>query len=372
MSFTHTTSSSAVAWRPDQFTFAPETVLGEALIFRATTVAGHIEGDAPSLRVAYALDADADFVDEGAEIDESEPELAEALVYTKKFAQLLRITREQYKQAGTPDHLSQSVARAMITKADNALLAQAAPVSPAVAPSTGLANTAGVITGGGVADDLDKLVDLEATVRANRGNPQRWVLAPDTWAALRKLKTGSAFNSTLLGAGTDDADPRLLSLPVLLNPEMPRLTGMLIDPTAIVSAVSDLSVATSAETYFRSDSIAVRATMRTGHTVVRPDRIGLFYIDGNVGWTVSLGSPSAGTFTLTWRGKTTSALAYNAAAATTVKTALAALDDGYTAADWDVAGPNGGPYAITAPGGGALTGSGASLTDGTFNIAPAA
>ncbi|WP_179476209.1 phage major capsid protein [Mycolicibacterium vinylchloridicum] len=372
MSFTHSTSSSAVAWRPDQFTFAPETVLAEALIFQATTVAGHIEGDAPSLRVAYALDADANFVDEGADIDESEPELAEALVYTKKFAQLLRITREQYKQAGTPEHLSQSVARAMITKADNALLAQGAPVSPAVAPSTGLANAAGIISQGSVTDDLDKLVDLEATVRANRGNPQRWILAPDTWAGLRKLKTGTAFNSTLLGAGTDDADPRLLSLPVLLNPEMPRRTGMLIDPTAIVSAVSDLTIATSAESYFKSDSIGVRATMRTGHTMVRPDRIGVFYIDGDVGWVVTLGAPSAGTFTLTWRGKTTTAIAYNAASGTTVKNALGALDDGYTAADWTVAGPNGGPYAITAPGGGALTGSGAALTDGTFSIAAAA
>lgn len=371
MAFTHSTSSSAAAWRPDLFTYEPETVLAQALIFEATTVSGKIEGDAPSLRVAYAIDADADFVDEGAEIDESEPDLAEALVYTKKFAQLIRMTREQYSQAGTPDHLGRSVARAMITKADNALLAQPAPVGPAVAPSTGLVNTAGVVAGGGISADLDKLVDLEATVRANRGNPTRWVMAPDTWAALRKLKTGSAYNSTLLGAGTDDAEPRLLSIPVTVNPEMPRKTGMLIDPTAIVSAVSSLTVATSSDRYFSSDSIAVRAIMRTGHTVVRPDRIGLFYVDAATGWLVTLGSPASGTFTLTWLGATTAGIAYNATAAA-VKSALVALDDGYTADDWTVAGSAGGPYTVTAPGGGALTGSGAGLTGGTFSIAAAA
>lgn len=366
MAFTHTTGSSAKAWAPDLYTFAPETVLENALIFAITNVAGRIEGDAPSMRVAYADDADAGFVDEGAEIPESEPDLAEALVYTKKFAQLIRITREQYSQAGTDDHLAQSVARAMITKADNALIAQTAPVGPAVAPVAGLVNTAGLVTKT-VGTNLDELIDLESTVRANRAMPGGWVLAPTTWAALRKMKIGTDYNSNLLGAGTDNAEPRLLSLPVLVNPEVPAYSGLLIDRSAIVSAVSDLTIATDPSAYFSSDSIAVRATMRTGHAVVRPDRIGLFYIDGDVTYTVTLGSPSAGTFTLTFRGQTTSTIAYNASAAT-VKAALVALDDGYDAADWTVTGSAGGPYTVIAPGGGVLTGNGSSLTDGSLNV----
>jgi hypothetical protein len=31
-------------------------------------------------------------------------------------------------------------------------------------------------------------------------------MMPDAWAALRKLKIGTSYNSTLLGAGTDDAN----------------------------------------------------------------------------------------------------------------------------------------------------------------------
>lgn len=84
-------------------------------------------------------------------------------------------------------------------------------------------------------------------------------------------------------------------------------------------------------------------------------------------YLVTLGSPSAGTFTLTYRGNTTAGIAYNAAA-TAVKSALVALDDGYDAADWTVTGSTGGPYTITTPTGHAVTGSGAGLTGGTFSI----
>lgn len=86
------------------------------------------------------------------------------------------------------------------------------------------------------------------------------------------------------------------------------------------------------------------------------------------GATVTLGTQSSGTFTLTWHGNTTATIAYNATAAA-VKTALVALDDGYGSADWTVTGSTGGPYTITTPTSGQVTGSGASLgTPGTFVI----
>lgn len=87
-------------------------------------------------------------------------------------------------------------------------------------------------------------------------------------------------------------------------------------------------------------------------------------------YTVTLGSPSAGTFTLTFKGRPTATIAYNATAAA-VKSALVALDDGYSSSDWTVTGSSGGPYTVTAPGGGSLTGAGGGLTDGNFSVAPA-
>lgn len=87
-------------------------------------------------------------------------------------------------------------------------------------------------------------------------------------------------------------------------------------------------------------------------------------------YTVTLGTQASGTFTLTYGGLTTATIAYGAAASA-VKSALVALDDGYSSSDWTVTGSSGGPYTVTVPGPSPLTGSGASLeTPGTFVIAP--
>jgi len=143
----------------------------------------------------------------------------------------------------------------------------------------GLVNWPGITDVGEIGDDLDDLIDLEAEVRANGANPTAWILAPTTWAHLRKLRTGDTSNVSLLGAGTDDSEPRLLSIPLFVNNELPAGSGVLIDKSAVISAVSPLEIATSTDQYFASDSVAVRATMRTGHTIPRPDRIGVFRID---------------------------------------------------------------------------------------------
>jgi type II secretory pathway pseudopilin PulG len=87
-------------------------------------------------------------------------------------------------------------------------------------------------------------------------------------------------------------------------------------------------------------------------------------------YTVTLGAPSAGTFTLTYGGLTTATIAYTAANSA-VKSALVALDDGFDASDWTVSGSAGGPYVVTLPVvGTVLTGSGAGLTGGTFSVTP--
>lgn len=67
-----------------------------------------------------------------------------------------------------------------------------------------------------------------------------------------------------------------------------------------------------------------------------------------------LGVPTGGTFTLTFKGKTTTAIAL-AAANTVVAAALVALDDGFSAADFTVTGSAGGPYTVVMAQGGPLT-----------------
>lgn len=279
MPFTHTTATSAAAWRPDLYEFAPADVIPDAAVLAHSTVVGRVEGDQPVVRCAYVDDDEATITAEGAEIDEAEPTLSEVLVRTSKITQLVRLSREQFGQDGTADQLANSVSRAIIKRADELFFAEPAPTPPATAPAAGLVNVTGVIDGGEVSDNLDALTDLVAELQANKATPTAVLLDPLGWGALRKLKIGLDFNSTLLGAGTADAEPRLLGLPVAVNHALPAYSGIVVDRFAVVSAVGPVVIATSTDQYFSSDSVAVRATFRLGSVVVRPDRIGVFTID---------------------------------------------------------------------------------------------
>lgn len=278
MAFTATTSNSAGAWRPDLYTFAPSDVIPEALILQCSTVAGRVEGDAPVVRVAYVEDDEAQITAEGAEIPEGEPELAERLVYTSKVTQLVRLSREQFEQENTANELSKSVARAIVRRADAAFIKEPDP-SPDPAPAAGIRNVSGIVAGDPIAGSLDALVDLIAELESNLSMPSHIIVDPLGWGQLRKLKTNdSDSNQSLLGAGVTDAVPMLLSLPVIINPNLNAFTGVVVDRSAVVSAVGPVVVATSEHQYFSSDSILLRATWRTGHVVVRPERIGKFTI----------------------------------------------------------------------------------------------
>lgn len=278
MAFTATTVNSDKAWAPDLYVFSPTDVLPEALILQCSTVAARVEGDAVATRVAFVNDDEAVIKAEGADLDEGDPSLSEALIYTSKITQLVRLSREQYSQDQTPDQLSQSVARAITRRANLAFVAEAAPTPPAVAPVAGLVNVSSTVTGDEITDSLDPLVDLVAELEDNLATPTHILLSPLSWAAIRKLKIGTDYNVSLVGAGTTDAAPMLLSLPVIVNPAVPDYTGIVLDRNAIVSAVGPVMIATSMDQYFASDSVALRCTWRTGHVVTRPDRLGTFTI----------------------------------------------------------------------------------------------
>lgn len=87
--------------------------------------------------------------------------------------------------------------------------------------------------------------------------------------------------------------------------------------------------------------------------------------------TVTLGAPSAGTFTLSYNGQTTAGLAYNATAAA-VQTALQGLTS-VGATNATVSGSAGGPYTVSFQNGlladgFTLTGSGTGLTGGALVV----
>jgi hypothetical protein len=182
------TTTSAYPWQPDQATFHPSDVVPQALVLQASNVAGSIEGDQPSVRVAFVDDDDAQFSAESELIPEASPRLSEVQIFTGKITQLIRVANEQYRQEGTDIQLSMSAQRAVIKKADAAFLSQPAPTPPDVQPAAGLLNITGLVEGGEVLGDLDMLVDLQAQLQVNGGSPSHLIVDPLGWAELRKFK----------------------------------------------------------------------------------------------------------------------------------------------------------------------------------------
>ncbi|MCH9729888.1 MAG: phage major capsid protein [Actinomycetia bacterium] len=266
---TRTTTTSAFAWRPDEKFFAANEVVDDALIMKTATKAGVVDGDMPVVRVAYLDDTDADYYDEASEIDETDPDLAEITVSTRKLAQLVRVSSEQYRLEETAEQLSGSVARALIRKADADYITGTDPV--------GLANIAGTVEAGSLGTDLDALVDLIATIESNGGKPSHIVVDPLAWASIRKIKWDTTdSNASLLGAGTLDVQKMLLGLPVIVNRFVGAHSGVVLDKEAVVSAIGPVSVAVSEHAGFSSDTVVLRAIWRIGWNIVRPNWVGSF------------------------------------------------------------------------------------------------
>lgn len=109
--------------------------------------------------------------------------------------------------------------------------------------------------------------------------------------------------------------------------------------------------------------VAVRVEAEYGLLVNDPDAF-VKLTTGPLTYTVTVsGSPTGGSFTLQVNGVATGTIAYNAAASA-VKSAIVAVDDGLTADNVTVTGSAGGPYTVTVPASVSL-GSAAGLTGGT-------
>lgn len=275
------TPGSPEAWAMNQLEFLPSEVIPDALILQcATIVTESLNGDAPVARIPWLNDAAAAFVSEGEEIDESTPDLAEITVATGKIAQLIPVSSEQYGQTGAGKLLSDSAARAVIKRANQAFLSQPAPTDGEITPPEGIFTQAGIVlTDPKITNNLDALAEAVGAVESNGGTPDRLLVNPSSWAALRNLKEAADSNKSLLGAGTNDVDKRLLGIQVTTSPDVPIGKLLVVDKTAIPAAVGPVKQAISDQLYFGSDRVAIRVMWRIGWKVAHPERLAVIDID---------------------------------------------------------------------------------------------
>ncbi|GAB3253347.1 hypothetical protein GCM10027425_12530 [Alteromonas gracilis] len=262
-----TTLNTDKALHPDVVRFAADEEIPEALILQVTTRAGSIEGDEPAVRVPWvADDGVAGFVPEGTVIPDHEAAFTETVVRTGKIATLGKFSREQMAQPNAARLIVNAMRRSVVKKANTAFLANAADPD-------GLLSLAGITDGGDLGDNLDTLNDALTLIESDGGQASHIIASPGAWAAVSKMKTGTGSAATLLGAGTEVSQRRVLSTPVLTTSAMPADTLLIVDSSSILSVVGDLQTARSEDAFFSSDVVAVRVTLRLGWAAMHPERI---------------------------------------------------------------------------------------------------
>jgi hypothetical protein len=98
---------------------------------------------------------------------------------------------------------------------------------------------------------------------------------------------------------------------------------------------------------FQTNQIAILIEVTFGWVLGHQDAFVKFTNTGNASYNVALGGATAGTYVLKVNGLSSSAIAYNATAAT-IKAAIVAIDDGFTTSNVTVTGT--GPFTVTVPG----------------------
>ncbi|MBT1167012.1 phage major capsid protein [Bifidobacterium simiarum] len=255
--------------------FQPEAIIPTALIMTLTTIAGRIEGDAPTLNVPYiGTEAAAQLVREGDEIPDGGISVSELHVATRKVAALAAVTNEANYSDDMRTMLGTGLAGSVVKKADAVFLQNPAPAANE-SGVTGLFNLPDVVQAGTIDNantGLDPIVDGIAAIATNGGTPTHIIMGYGTWAALLKLKTAQGLSQISPDVANAPV-PQLFGLPVILSAQAPADAIMVTCQTELISAVGQVSAASSDQRYFERDSTLMRSTFRFGYGVIHADRL---------------------------------------------------------------------------------------------------
>lgn len=244
----------------------------QALIFTASNVMGNIDGDAPSLNVAYiSTPAAAAIVAEGEEITAANTQLTTVRVHTRKIATLQLMSNETKGSQPIVSMLSDGLIRQVTAKADAIFLQNTAKTDDDATP-VGIFARTDLTDGGTITTTLDPIVTAMAAVSTAGGTPTHIIMSYGTWAKLLLLKYTDG-RPMIAPTVADSPTPILFGVPVILNNQAPADKIAIIDRNEIVSAVGTVNLAKSEDRYFEKDSYGVRVTFRSGWNIIHPTRL---------------------------------------------------------------------------------------------------
>jgi len=220
-------------------------------------------------RVASGVTAG--FVAEGAQITDSDVAFDEVQMMPstlKSIKVIVKVSNELIRQSVVG--LDAVLRTRLVTDVANALDAALWDGTGASNTIKGILKQTGVATGTLNLGDADSLIDGLATAQANKVSPTHWVMTPQSFAALRKIKVGSDDNRYVFNpvdgvqAGTRF---QLLGLPVIITDYIPNVSGKarvaLVDFSKVAVARDvDANVTILDQTWGDYDSIGIRVVSR--------------------------------------------------------------------------------------------------------------
>lgn len=139
----------------------------------------------------------------------------------------------------------------------------------------GVLNQTGVTTGELDVTDPDSLLDAIAALNALEVTPNRWFLSGADFAALRKLKEGTASNRYLLEPDPSKAGgSTLFGIPATVTNKLPAGKAILAD-TSTIAVARDVapSVTVLSERYAEYDQVGLRVTCRYDLGLLHPEAV---------------------------------------------------------------------------------------------------
>ncbi|MBB2992360.1 HK97 family phage major capsid protein [Mycolicibacterium iranicum] len=233
-----------------------------------------------------ASGASAGFVAAGAQIPDSNVSFDEIqmLPSTLKGIKVLsKLSNELIRQAThTVGALDKVVQNKLVSDAATVLDAALWDGTGASDTIKGVLRQTNIATGTLDLTNADSLIDGWATAMANKVRPTHWVMTSQSFAAIRKLKTGGSSAQYLIDPTTiqNGTALQLFGLPVILTDFIPNVSGKarvgLVDFSKVVVARDENPTVTILDqTYGDYDTVGIRVTARFDVAVTQPKAVTL-------------------------------------------------------------------------------------------------